>query len=154
MSRVLATIAAVLLATGMINGCGKHGLPYAESALQWAMPDPWSASGQYLGMSRFTAAELNRVHQGSGWGRIDFVDGDLPSTRPDQVSVNPIDDYTWTAAAHSARDGRCYVIASVVDRQNPRDGNTFYGRLPVGTRCVGDAATLAVATATSALPEG
>ena len=70
---------------------------------------------------------------GSGWGRITYVSANVPSTRPDLVSVNPIDDYTWGAAARSVRDGRCHVIVIVSDRTNPKYGNTRYGRCRTAT---------------------
>jgi hypothetical protein len=151
----LAAIAlAIAIAATWLAGCGGHGPPYATSALDWATPNPSSSSGAYGGLSRYTAAELNRVHQGSRWGPITYVDAGVPSTRPDEVSVNPIDDYTWGAAAHSARDGRCYVIVITHDRTDPRYGSTHYGRLPAGATCVGSAATPATATSPSQPAEG
>lgn len=147
------TIAAVLIISGVIS-CGGYGPPYATTALDWTVPNPWTSSGTYAGLSRYNAIELNRIHQGSGWGPIKYVDATAPSTRPDEVSVNPIDDYTWGAAAHSVRDGRCYLIVSSHDRDNPRYGHTFYGRLAAGAKCAGSAATLATATSMQPLPEG
>ena len=75
--------------------CGGPGQPYAQSALENAVPNPWTSSGQFMGLTAFTAAELNRSHHGSHWGPITYVDADVASTRPDEVSVNPIDDFTW-----------------------------------------------------------
>jgi hypothetical protein len=147
-------VASCLLAIVMVIGCGDHGPPYAESALQWAVPNPWMSDGRYIGMTHFTAAELNRIHQGSKWGPINFVDADVPSTRPDQISVNAIDDNTWGAAAYSVRAKRCYLIVTVGDRTDHRYGSTFYGRLPAGATCVGLAATPANATSKDPLPEG
>jgi hypothetical protein len=128
--------------------------PYAVTALQRSVPDPWTPSGEFLGMSHFTAAELNRIHQGAGWGPIKFVDANTPSSRPDEVSVNPTDYYTWGAAAKSARDRRCYIIVFVFERTNPKHGGTRYGRLPKGSRCVGSAAIPTMATSEQPLLEG
>lgn len=36
----------------------------------------------------------------------------FPQTRPDQISVNAIDDNTWGAAAYSVRAKRCYLIGT------------------------------------------
>ena len=103
------------------------------------------------GLTHFTAAELNRTHHGAEWGPITYVGADTPSTRPDMVSVNPIDDYTWGAAAHSVRDGWCYLILMLDDRTNPNYGSTHYGRLSPGARCVGSAVTAQTATSDSPL---
>lgn len=149
MSGVKLIIAFLVIIS--VSGCGT---PYATTALDWTVPNPWTSSGTFGGLGRFNAAELNRIHQGSGWGPIHYVDANVPSTRPDEVSVNPIDDYTWGAAAHSVRDGRCYVIVSAHDRNDPKYGSTFYGRLPLGAKCAGSAATLQAATSMEHVPEG
>ncbi len=129
------------------------GLPYAEGALLWSLPEPSDKSGQYIGMLRYTADELNRTHPGAQWGPITYVPADVPSTRPNMVSVNPIDDYTWSAAAYSVRTSRCYLILSAVNRADPRLGDTFYGELPPGVACVGTAATPTTATERTEPPE-
>ena len=147
---------SLVLIVGACSGAqaGSQRKPYAETALQWSVPNAWTPSGEFIGMSHFTAAELNNIHQGAGWGPITFVRGDVASTRPDEVSVNPIDDYTWGAAARSVRDGRCYIVVANFDRTNPKYGQTRYGRLPKGSRCVGSAATPAMATSEQPLAEG
>ena len=71
---------------------------------------------------------------------------DVPSTGPDVVSVNPIDAYTWGAAALSP-NGRCYVLVAVIDRTDTRFGADHYGWLAKGAKCVGSAATPTKATA-------
>jgi hypothetical protein len=152
--------AGVLLVGGvaaMSTACGgseeqPKGPPYAQSALQWALPSVGD-SGQLVGLTRFTAAELNRTHHGSQWGPITYVDADVPSTRPDEVSVNPMDDFTWGAAAYSVRTHRCYVVVVVTDRENPQYGSTFYGELPEGARCIGRNATPETARSDSPLAE-
>src|SRR5439155_11626686 len=113
---------SLVLIVGACAGAqaGSQRKPYAETALQWSVPNAWTPSGEFIGMSHFTAAELNNIHQGAGWGPITFVRGDVASTRPDEVSVNPIDDYTWGAAARSVRDGRCYIVVANFDRTNPK----------------------------------
>jgi hypothetical protein len=94
------------------------GPPYAESALQVSVPAPW-VSGQFTGMDHFTADELTRIHQGAQWGPISYVSSEVPSVRPDMVSVNAIDPYTWGGAAFSLRAHRCYLILSALDATNP-----------------------------------
>jgi hypothetical protein len=69
------------------------------------------------------------------------------------VSVNPIDQYTWGAAAYSVRMNRCYLILTALDPSNPKHGNTFYGRLAQGAHCVGLAATRQTVTSPTQLPE-
>ncbi|HKA11229.1 MAG TPA: hypothetical protein VKI99_12255 [Candidatus Dormibacteraeota bacterium] len=130
-----------------------HGPPYAESALQWATPDPREQRDPSAGLVEFTAARLQQLKHGSGWGPIDYVPADVPSTRPHIVSVNPIDKYTWGAAAYSVRAGRCYLILVAEDPRNPEYGATYYGRLPARESCVGSAATRASVTSTTELPE-
>src|SRR5438105_6406623 len=136
-----------------VLACGGPGQPYAQSALQNALPSPWTSSGQFVGLTRFTAAELNRTHHGSQWGPITYVDADVASTRPDEVSVHPIDDFTWGAAAYSERAHRCYVIVVTNQRGNPEFGDTHYGVLPEGANCTGNKATPEAATSRDPLPE-
>jgi hypothetical protein len=130
------------------------GPPYAESALSWSHPDPRTGKNPSAGEMQWTADELNRVHQGHEWGVITFVPADVPSTRPNMVSVNPIDQYTWgDAAAYSVRTDRCYLILSTEDPLNPQYGNTYYGRLAQGASCVGLAATRQTVTSSTEPPE-
>lgn len=154
--RVASALAGLVVATVLMTACGSssHGPPYAASALDWAVPDPWTSSGAYLGMGRYTAAELNRMHWGSRWATIDYVPADVPSTRPDQVSVNPIDNYTWGAAAYSVRTHRCYLILTTHDRVNPGYGTTYYGRLPSGDPCLGAEAKPGTVTSEHPPPAG
>jgi len=129
------------------------GPPYAESALSWSHPDPRTGKNPSLGEMQWTADELNRVHQGHEWGVITFVPANVPSTRPTMVSVNPIDQYTWGAAAYSVRTDRCYLTLTALDPSNPQYGNTFYGRLAQGASCVGLAATRQTVTSSTEPPE-
>jgi hypothetical protein len=67
--------------------------------------------------------------------------------------VNPIDDFTWGAAAYSVRAHRCYVIVVTNQKDNPKLGDTFYGVLPTGVSCTGNNATPDVARSRDPLPE-
>jgi hypothetical protein len=151
--------AALLIAWGAL-GTGSviaelyfHGPPYAESALQWATPDPKDQQDPSAGMLEFSATRLQQLKHGSVWGPIKYIAADVPSTRPDMVSVNPIDKYTWGAAAYSVRTARCYLILVAEDPNNPRYGATYYGRLPTGATCVASAASRATVTSTTEPPE-
>lgn len=153
-------VPALLLVGGGIAGTASvvaalyfHGPPYAESALQWATPDPRDEKDPNAGLTQFTAARLQQLRHGAEWGPIQYVPGDVPSTRPDMVSVNPIDRYTWGAAAYSVRAARCYLILVALDPNNPRYGSTYYGRLARGTSCVGLAASKTSVTSTTEPPE-
>jgi|SRR5579862_4246704 len=141
----IAALPAVLLTNcamtvSIFGPVGFGGPPGAGSYLLWASPQPTTPEGVHVPRSYWTAAELNSIHQGSQFGDITFVEPDIPSTRPDVVSVNPIDEYTWGAAAYSWQTGRCYLILDALD-PNGRFGNTFYGVLPEGAPCLGSAAT-------------
>ncbi len=129
------------------------GPPYAEGALSWSHPDPRTGMNPSLGEMQWTAEELNRVHQGHEWGPITYVPAAVPSTRPDMVSVNPIDQYTWGAAAYSVRTNRCYLILTAHDLSSPQYGSTFYGRLAQRAPCVGLAATRQTVTSPTEPPE-
>ena len=122
-------------------GLRLNGPPGAESSLENAAPDPWSASGRFVGYSRFTAPELNRIHQGKELRAIRYVSAQTPSTGPAVVSVNPISKFAWAAAALSDQSGRCYVILTTSDPRNPQYGDDRYGWLPRGAACVGASAT-------------
>jgi hypothetical protein len=153
-------VPAILLVGGGASGTASvisalyfHGPPFAESALLWSIPDPRNAQDPSGALTQFTAARLQQLQQGAEWGPIEYVAGDVPSTRPDVVSVNPIDAYTWGAAAYSVRAGRCYVILVALDLANPNYGNTYYGRLAPGVPCLGTAATRQSVTTTTEPPE-
>jgi hypothetical protein len=117
------------------------------------VPDPRDQTDPSAGMLEFTATRLNQLKHGHEWGPIDYVTGDVLSTRPDMVSVNPIDTFTWGSAAFSVRAGRCYLILSAKDPTNPQYGETYYGRLGKGAPCIGDAAMRSTVTSTTEPPE-
>lgn len=154
----ISAIVGALLAVGVfgtaivVQALYFHGPPYAEAALQVSVPAPW-ASGQFTGMDHFTAAVLTRMRQGAEWGPISYVSSNVPSVRPDVVSVNAIDPYTWGAAAFSLRTHHCYLILSALDATNPMYGATFYGELPANQQCLGTMATRATVTQTQEPPE-
>jgi hypothetical protein len=109
---------------------------------------------EYLVYSRYTADEMNRLLQDPD-GRahllwrsekgpsITYVPADVASDGPLVVSVNPIDDFTWGAAALSDRTRRCYLQVHVREPENPRYGHTRFGRLAEGRPCTGSEATRA-----------
>jgi hypothetical protein len=103
------------------------------------------------GWDRFTAAELNRVYPMTSrvriTGPLDFVDSRIASTGPSEVSVNPIDQFTWGAAALSRRHGPCFLILWAADPVQPEYGGAKFGVLPPGAPCVGAAATPETVTA-------
>lgn len=153
------TVAATAVADGTTTNLGsskvtlldanatptaKTEVAYAATVLLEALPsaDPTQAGG----MTRFTAAELTRLKQGAQFGNVAYVTGDVASADPELVSVNPIDAYTWGAAAYSTRLQRCIVVVESHDRTNPQYGGTYWGVLAPGAPCVGTAATVAVAT--------
>lgn len=150
--RIVLPVAGVLLlaavgaVTTMISGDflglgAKPGPPGAQSSLEHSVPDPREPNGENRPYTEFTAEELNRAKQASDLRPIRFVDAGEESTGPDVVSVNPIDAFTWGAAARSTQDGRCYVIVAIADQVNPRFGEQRYGTLPQKLPCIGGLAT-------------
>ena len=109
---------------------------------------------EYFVYSRYTADEMNRLLQDPD-GRahllwrseegppITYVPADVASDGPLVVSVNPIDDFTWGAAAMSDRTQRCYLRVLVREPGNPRYGHTRFGRLAEGLPCRGSEAARA-----------
>jgi hypothetical protein len=107
---------------------------------------------EYLVYSRYTADEINRLSQ-DPHGRahlpwrsetgppINYVPAGVASDGPLVVSVNPIDDFMWGAAALSDGTQRCYLVVHVRERENPRYGHTRFGRLAEGLPCRGSEAT-------------
>ncbi len=143
----------VAMTISVVTHVYSHGPPYAEAALLWSLPDPRTGTDPSLGELQFTADKLNRMHQGAEWGPIAFVPPSTPSSRPDMVSVNPIDQLTWGAAAYSVRTNRCYLILVAHDVTNPENGHTLYGRLAPGQACVGLAATRQTVISATEPPE-
>ena len=119
------------------------GPPNAAGSLQFAVPQP--TPGVELRLSEADAETLNRNRNGWKWRQLGYVPSHEPSTGPMVVSVNPIDDETWGAAALSLR-GHCNLIL-VVNLPPPRQGGyVLYGILPDGAPCVGSAANRDTAT--------
>lgn len=127
-------LAAILKATGARPG------PGAQDSLLSAWPTARDDSGHFLGYSRFDSAELNRIQQGKELRPIRYVGPDVPSTGPDVVSVNVVDDFTWGAAALSDQTKHCYLVLHVTDRERPEFGSAFFERLPKGEPCLGASA--------------
>jgi hypothetical protein len=124
----------------------EHGMP--------RLPVDRPEYSEYLLYSRFTADEMNRVGQDPDrrahliWRSLEdqtitYVPADVASDGPLVVSVNPIDDYTWGAAALSERTQRCYLEVHVREMENPKYGHTRWGRLAEGLPCKGSEATRA-----------
>lgn len=139
----LAAVVAVTAVTGadFLGLRANPGPPGAQSSLEHSVPDPREANEGSRKYTEFTAEELNRVRKASELRVIRFVGPDEESTGPDVVSVNPIDAYTWGAAARSDQDGRCYIIVAIADRVNPRFGEQRYGAFPRDHPCTGSLAT-------------
>lgn len=150
----VALVSSVLLVVGVIflplsflaselgfgRGSGESLIGKSATATLDHLPPEPREGDVYTGLSRFTAEYLN-MHAAARFKSITFVPADQPSTGPDVVSVNPIDDYTWGAAALSSRTGICYLLFSTIDPSNTRLGSTKHGALPRGSKCVGEAAT-------------
>lgn len=103
----------------------------AQSNLEDSLPRGW-ADNAYTPLSRFTSARLNDLAPASG---VTYVDADKPSTGSRVISVNPIDDYTWSATALSSSDGICYAILVRDDPTRPWNGETRFGVLPPTVPC-------------------
>lgn len=144
---VSATLATALVFAGrslrlpMIFGADGRRDDLTESAtavLEELPPEPWDGD-QFLGMMRFDEHYLNE-NSALALEKVNFVSSEVESTRPKVVSVNPIDDFTWGAAARSAKTGDCFVMVVLLDREDPRRGSFRYERFSGGP-CQG---TLAV----------
>lgn len=131
---------------GLRGGGGGH----FPNALNWVSPAPRADSYEWA-----TAAELMRSGGQEDWKEhgeeVRVVDAHTESTGNLVVSVNPIDQFTWSAVARSST-GRCYALLLQSDRENPRFGTTYYERLPSGTPCKGERATPATVRDTE-IPE-
>ncbi|MCX6021075.1 MAG: hypothetical protein NTZ05_04985 [Chloroflexi bacterium] len=119
------------------------GPPDAIASLRFAVPKP-TAEGEWRLMEN-DAIALNRMHQGGRWRDIHYVAATELSNGPLVVSVNPIDNHTWGAAALSLR-GHCNLLLAL---RTPSDSIQYrYGVLPDGMPCVGAAANPETVTAT------
>ena len=74
---------------------------------------------------------------------VTYVPADVASDGPLVVSVNPIDAFTWGAAALSDRTGRCYLFVNVREPENPKYRHSRFGVLTDGRPCKGSEATRA-----------
>ena len=129
----------VMAVMGWLSADASNNFP--EALAYAAGPRPAGAQG-YVSV---TAAALNAEQPGLGaMGlRVRYVDADQRSSGPFVVSVHPIDPSTWAAVALGP-NGRCY--ATLITSSDPPYGATYYATFPVGSRCVGSAATSATVT--------
>ena len=110
----------------------------ATAGLMWGSPIYSESGGSFEPMTTYTADYLNE-HKVPSQGPLVYVDADVPSTGPTEVSVNAIDAHTWGAASLSSQDGFCYLMVDVADRENPTYGNTLFGKVEARD-CVGSLA--------------
>ncbi|MDQ4091163.1 MAG: hypothetical protein M3163_12795 [Actinomycetota bacterium] len=146
--RVAAIVAGCILGwfvivygfAALLRATGARPVVGAQSILEYSLPSARDDSGRFLGYSRFDAAELNRIQQAKDPFTIRYVGPDVPSTGPDVVSVNVVDDFTWGAAALSNRTDRCYLILLVTDREGPQYTKRLFDRPPKDEPCLGASA--------------
>ena len=92
-------------------------------------------------MTKFTAEYMNRANWGYYEGqRLVYLNRDQDSGNYRQISVNPIDEYTWGAATRGA-DDECYGILAAHDPTNPTYGYTRFTRFGKTEHCRGSMAT-------------
>ncbi len=145
---VLSYLFVMLIIWGYASPLGPRlhlfGPPDANLTLWLAASRPTGTDDAPL--HRRTAEWLNSIHHGSdrlrdrGGGEITYVGATVPSTGPLIVSVNPMDEFTWGAAA-LALNGRCFITVIVLDRADPQYGGIRDGVLPAGAPCMGALAT-------------
>ncbi|MCX6021439.1 MAG: RHS repeat-associated core domain-containing protein, partial [Chloroflexi bacterium] len=120
-----------------------QGPPDAIISLRTAIPQPIPGVGWRL--AEADAATLNSVHYGWERRKIHYVSAQELSTGPLVVSVNPIDNDAWGAAALSLR-GHCNLLLAL--QTSPPSLRYRYGVLPDGMPCVGAAANRETVTST------
>jgi hypothetical protein len=116
-----------------------HPKENATCSLDFALPSPWTKAHNFIPLTTFNVEYLNSHREGRR-AEIHYVDAHVASDGPGVVSVNPIDDFTWGAAAKSRKTGRCFLILAQHDRADPGLGTTKYGELSQQAPCVGSAA--------------
>jgi hypothetical protein len=104
----------------------------AEGALARAVPPLEPA----IPLNSYGADRLAAMHQGGN----SYVEASQPSSGPNVVSVNAIDENTWGAAAQSNETGTCYLILIVRDPNDPTSSRALRGELSKGSLCLGSAA--------------
>jgi len=121
-------------------GLGETTAPSdAEAALARAVPPNETDREISVPLSHYGASELANLRRGDG--SVDtYVDATVPSTGPNVISVNPIDDFTWGAAAKSRSSGICHLVVIVKDQEDPSSTKAMRGELAKGNLCVGSAA--------------
>jgi hypothetical protein len=114
------------------------------NVLTWVVPSGREGD-EFVGLDGQDAATLTAIGAFRKWpdfgDQVRLVSADQPSTGNLVVSVNPIDRFTWAAAARSS-SGRCYATLVRVDPANPSNGTTYFARFPPGTPCSGSHATV------------
>jgi hypothetical protein len=106
---------------GDLSAVGKD----ARASLSYAVPSPSDDHGRFIPLRNFDAARMHTESDLSSRG-LRFVGSDQPSTGPNVLSVNPIDDLTWGAAAKST-DGTCYLIGLILSPPDGQYGSIVYG---------------------------
>lgn len=83
----------------------------ARASLSYSLPDPTAEDGKLIPLTTFDASKMATSRDLRSRG-LSFVGPAVPSTGPAVISVNPIDDLTWTAAALST-DGTCFLLGLI-----------------------------------------
>lgn len=109
----------------------------AQFNLEESIPVPWTSNGEYIPLTKFTPADLNGAQPWWDVRRRAYVPADIASDRSSVISINPIDDFTWGAAAFSNRRALCYLVLLAIDPNDPNHSETFYGILPHRSKCFG-----------------
>ncbi len=143
-------VVLLLLASNPIPGGDPpifHGPRDSDWSLLYSLPPVWGTHTEFVPLNQFTADALNRIQPAKEIRSISYVPGDIPSTGPGVVSVNPIDRSTWGAASFSIQHGQCYlVVYREIQQTGEFSGNRYWilddtwTKLPAGSPCVGTAA--------------
>jgi hypothetical protein len=110
-------------------------------SLLWATPKG-SQSATFVNLAGRNAESLNRSDNGSYGGmHLTYVPADVASTGPTVISVNPINSFTWSAAALS--DGTCYATLMSENPRHPQFGINLFTKYPSTQPCEARFATAA-----------
>lgn len=137
------------LQIGLRQATTRGGL--ATEALVASVPDLNPANSRGVTESTFDATYLNN-HRTGVLTKITFVGATEPSNKSSVISVNPIDETTWGAAAMSSKNQICYLILVNFADGATGSGWTHFGSLPRGVACTGASVTKQSVTAAGSWP--
>lgn len=143
-------VRSIILCLSLLTGCGNVlGIGGEDRTGELAEHSLWSANpgnvetDEFSDFRPFDAQEMRGLVQRAGLP-VTILNPDVASRGPDEVSVLPVDRWTWVSAAYEPGDGSCYYLRLLSDRADFDHGSAEVLAMPHGNDCTAASAATIV----------